>query len=49
MTKIMLKKIDLLLTIYTLFSVELTLNARFAFVIHYVPEKFGLRSMKGIY
>lgn len=46
MTKIRLKTIDLLLGIYTLFSVELILNTRFAFVIYYVPEKFGLRFTK---
>ena len=48
MAKIILKKIDLLLTIYTFFSVELILDTRFAFVIYYVPEKFGLRFTKGI-
>lgn len=50
MTKIILQNVDLFFTIYTLFSIELILNARVAFVIYYyyVPGKFGLRFMKGI-
>lgn len=48
MTQIILQNVDLFFTIYTLFSIELILNARVAFVIYYVPGKFGLRFMKGI-